>query len=102
MVASRERGSSDRRKMGSPDASVLSRLKEELIYAELFDSIAVAKSATFEYIEVFYNRKRRHSALCYLGPVEYERRCALPSVYFSWVGPVEKICCYGVRKYVNE
>ncbi|KMQ76429.1 IS3 family transposase [Marinobacter subterrani] len=73
--------------MGSPDAFVLSRLKEELIYAELFDSIAVAKSATFGYIEVFYNRKRRHSALCYLGPVEYERRCALPSVYFSWVEP---------------
>ncbi|WP_297795338.1 IS3 family transposase, partial [uncultured Marinobacter sp.] len=30
----------------------------------------------FEYIEVFYNRKRRHSALGYLSPVEYERRCA--------------------------
>ncbi|MDO6545489.1 IS3 family transposase, partial [Photobacterium sanguinicancri] len=27
----------------------------------------------FEYIEVFYNRKRRHSALGYVSPVEYEQ-----------------------------
>ncbi|MDN3697452.1 IS3 family transposase, partial [Vibrio cortegadensis] len=26
----------------------------------------------FEYIEVFYNRKRRHSALGHVSPVEYE------------------------------
>ena len=56
--------------------SFFSRLKVELIYAELFESIAAAKSAIFEYIEVFYNRKRRHSALGYLSPVDYERRCA--------------------------
>lgn len=60
----------------APMESFFSRLKVELIYAELFESIAVAKSAIFEYIEVFYNRKRRHSALGYLSPVEYERRCA--------------------------
>ena len=56
--------------------SFFSRLKVELIYAEYFESIAAAKSAIFEYIEVFYNRKRRHSALGYISPVEYERRCA--------------------------
>lgn len=60
----------------APMESFFSRLKVELIYAELFESIAAAKSAIFEYIEVFYNRKRRHSALGYLSPVEYERRCA--------------------------
>ena len=60
----------------APMESFFSRLKVELIYAECFDSIAAAKSAIFEYIEVFYNRKRRHSALGYLSPVEYERRCA--------------------------
>ncbi|WP_226704625.1 IS3 family transposase [Microbulbifer elongatus] len=29
----------------------------------------------FEYIEVFYNRVRRHSTLGYVSPAEYERRC---------------------------
>ena len=60
----------------APMESFFSRLKVELVYAECFDSITAAKSAIFEYIEVFYNRKRRHSALGYLSPVEYERRCA--------------------------
>ncbi|TNE52541.1 MAG: IS3 family transposase [Sphingomonadales bacterium] len=60
----------------APMESFFSRLKVELIYAESFESIAAAKSAIFEYIEVFYNRKRRHSALGYLSPVEYERKCA--------------------------
>ncbi len=31
-------------------------------------------NATFEYIEIFYNRKRRHSAPGMLSPVEYETR----------------------------
>ncbi|WP_343231706.1 IS3 family transposase [Tissierella simiarum] len=29
--------------------------------------------AVFEYIELFYNRKRRHSSLGYLSPLEYEK-----------------------------
>lgn len=60
----------------APMESFFSRLKVELIYAECFESMAAAKSAIFEYIEIFYNRKRRHSALGYLSPVEYERKCA--------------------------
>jgi len=31
-----------------------------------------ARSAIFEYIEIFYNRKRMHSTLGYISPVEYE------------------------------
>ena len=31
------------------------------------------KSAIFEYIEIFYNRRRRHSALDYPSPYEHER-----------------------------
>ena len=31
-------------------------------------------ASTFEYIEVFFNRQRRHSTLAYLSPVIYEQR----------------------------
>jgi putative transposase len=56
--------------------SFFSRLKVELIYAEEFNSINEAKSAIFEYIEIFYNRQRRHSALGYKSPADFERLCA--------------------------
>ncbi|RYV01842.1 hypothetical protein SOPP22_15925 [Shewanella sp. OPT22] len=55
--------------------SFYSRLKVELIYAEQYHSIEEAKSGIFEYIEIFYNRLRRHSALGYVSPAEYERIC---------------------------
>ena len=35
---------------------------------------AEARTAIFEYLEYFYNRRRRHSSLGYLSPVEFERR----------------------------
>lgn len=54
--------------------SFFSRLKVELVYAERFQSIEEARSGIFEYIEIFYNRIRRHSSLGYLSPVEFERR----------------------------
>jgi transposase InsO family protein len=44
-------------------ASFFSRLKVELIYAEQYQSIEEAKSGIFKYIEIFYNRIRRHSAI---------------------------------------
>ncbi|GAA5526217.1 IS3 family transposase ISCce3 [Microbulbifer aestuariivivens] len=56
--------------------SFFSRLKVELVYAVSFESISQAKSEVFEYIEVFYNRVRRHSTLGYKSPAEYERKCA--------------------------
>jgi putative transposase len=40
---------------------------------EIFDSHAAAKEKAFDYIEVFYNQQRRHSALGYLSPAAYER-----------------------------
>jgi putative transposase len=60
----------------APMESFFSRLKVELIYTQQFDSIEDAKSGIFEYIEVFYNRLRRHSAIGYLAPAEFERRAA--------------------------
>lgn len=56
--------------------SFYSRLKVELIYAEQYASIEAVQSGIFEYIEIFYNRKRRHSALGNISPAEFERRCA--------------------------
>jgi transposase InsO family protein len=38
------------------------------------------RTAVFEYLEVFYNVHRRHSALGYLSPADYERRCPLIAV----------------------
>ncbi len=39
-----------------------------------YPSRAVAQRDLFEYIEVWYNRQRRHSTLGYLSPAEFERR----------------------------
>lgn len=61
----------------APMESFFSRLKVELIYAEQFETAVEAKSAIFEYIEVFYNRLRRHSALGYASPAEFERNAAM-------------------------
>ncbi|WP_155084804.1 IS3 family transposase [Piscirickettsia salmonis] len=47
-------------------------LKTELVHHMNFKNRQEAKSAIFEYIEVFYNRKRIHSANDYLSPEEYE------------------------------
>jgi putative transposase len=47
--------------------------KGECIEAESFQTRAQARSVTFEYIETFYNRKRRHSTLAYLSPFAYEQ-----------------------------
>lgn len=48
-------------------------LKTELIYDERYRTRQEAMLSVFEYIEVFYNRKRRHSALGYKSPAEFER-----------------------------
>jgi transposase InsO family protein len=49
-------------------------LKEECVSLEIFHTRKEAKTAIFEYIVAFYNRKRRHSSLGYLSPVDYENQ----------------------------
>lgn len=53
--------------------SFFSTIKTELIHNMLFMTRESAKTAIAEWIEIFYNRKRRHSSIGYLSPVEYER-----------------------------
>ena len=61
----------------APMESFYSRLKVELIYAKNYASIDEARSGIFGYIEIFYNRKRRHSANDGMSPVAFEEKAAL-------------------------
>jgi putative transposase len=54
--------------------SFFATLKTELVYQSQWKTRAQARTAIFEYLELFYNRQRRHSSLGYLSPVEFERR----------------------------
>jgi transposase InsO family protein len=51
--------------------SFFASLKKEKIYRKKYDTIEDVKKDMFWYIEIFYNRKRRHSSLGYKTPVEY-------------------------------
>jgi putative transposase len=56
----------------APMESFFGTLKTEWVHHQHYRSHAQAKSDLFEYIEVFYHRARRHSALAYLNPVQFE------------------------------
>jgi putative transposase len=53
--------------------SFFSSLKRELVHLETFHTKAQARRSVFEYIEIFYNRQRRHSSLNHKTPLEYYR-----------------------------
>ena len=57
----------------APMESFFASLKKELVHHEDYATRAEARASIFEYIEAFYNRVRRHSALGYVAPAEYER-----------------------------
>ena len=52
--------------------SFFSSLKYELTYHHRFTTHAQARSAIFDYIEIFYNRTRLHSSLDYQSPTNFE------------------------------
>lgn len=54
--------------------SFFKTLKKELVRKHIFLTREVAASKIFEYIEMFYNPKRRHSYLGYISPNEFEKR----------------------------
>ena len=64
----------------APAESFFGTLKKELIQGETYRTRQQAVSAIFEYIEVFYNRQRRHSKLGYQSPVEFEDKNQKPSL----------------------
>ena len=57
----------------APCESFFKTIKTELSGEWAFRSRREARTAIFEYIEIFYNRERLHSSLGYLAPEEYER-----------------------------
>ena len=52
--------------------SFFATLKGELVHHEHYATRAAARSSIFKYIEVFYNRRRRHSAIGYRSPEQFE------------------------------
>jgi transposase InsO family protein len=52
-------------------------LKKDVIHRQAWPTKAAARTAVFEYVETFYNRRRRHSRLGMLSPVDFENstRC---------------------------
>jgi transposase InsO family protein len=57
----------------APAESFNATLKKELVHHEDYQTRAQARASIVEYIEMFYNPKRRHSSLGYLSPAEFER-----------------------------
>ncbi len=56
----------------APSESFFHTLKTECVYPMNFKTREEANQTIFEYIEVFYNRKRLHSTNDYLSPSNYE------------------------------
>ena len=54
--------------------SFFKTLKKELVRKQVFLTREIAASKIFEYIEMFYNSKRRHSYLGFISPTEFEKR----------------------------
>ncbi|MEX5637301.1 IS3 family transposase [Parafrankia sp. FMc2] len=62
------------RSINAAAESFWATLKKELIHLRPFDTIDRVRAGVFEYIEIYYNRQRIHSAIDYLTPVEFEEK----------------------------
>lgn len=60
----------------APTESFFRTLKVECIYQHAIQTREQAKQLIFDYIEVFYNRQRKHSTLNYMSPMDYEKSVA--------------------------
>ena len=59
--------------------SFFGTLKEECVGTTIYSSHEQARQALFEYLEVYYNRQRRHSTLGYVSPFVYEQMTRQPA-----------------------
>jgi len=59
----------------TPTESGFNSVKNERVHGVRHASHAAMKVTSFKYIEVFYNRKRQHSSLDYLSPVQFMEKC---------------------------
>ena len=57
--------------------SFFSSLKTERTARKLYSTRDEARADVFDYIERFYNPKRRHSTIDYMSPMEFERQAGL-------------------------
>src|SRR4051794_38574811 len=60
----------------APMESLFGSLKTELVHRTTFPTREAAKRAVFEYLEIFYNRRRRHSGLGFLTPAQAHEQMA--------------------------
>jgi len=70
-------------------------LKKDLIHRRSWPTNAEARTAVFDYIEAFYNRRRRHSTLGMLSPADYERSTVIDdgaSLAASRLASTNKTC----------
>jgi transposase InsO family protein len=61
--------------------SFFATLKVELVYRTEFATRTSARTAVFDYIETFYNRRRRHSSLGYVSPIDFENQATHPAAF---------------------
>jgi Integrase core domain len=61
--------------------SFFATLECELLDRRRFKTQAEVRIAVFEFIEGFYNPRRRHSSIGYLSPIDYERHAANPDAH---------------------
>ena len=54
-------------------ASFFPTLKTELVYCEDYQTREESRRSIFQYLEVFYHRERRHWALNYMSPMNFEQ-----------------------------
>lgn len=66
----------------APTESFFNSMKNERTHHQRYATRAEARQDTFEYIELFYNRKRRHSALGYVSPADF---------YTAWLDQQRKL-----------